>query len=161
MKPKVQRRSGESRYKDCERLDKKIKQESLRQPRETGKWPSSRQANSLCDQDDQIPGPTPRLQQRTQRPQRKETQHSDGQLIGSTLGVQCHVKTDTGTRIRANNSGGERDTHARANRGGVHTEFGHRQSGVFDYRRNSRSPPQSTSNKSEDRNPQPRRSERA
>ena len=59
-----------------------------------------------------------------------------------------------------NNSGGEGDTHARANRGGVHTEFGHRQSELFDYWRNSRPPPQRTSNKKEDRNPQPRRSER-
>ena len=57
-----------------------------------------------------------------------------------------------------NNSGGEGDTHARANRGGVHTEFGHRQSGLFDYY--PLLSPQSTSNKSEDRNPQSRRSER-
>ena len=58
-----------------------------------------------------------------------------------------------GDSPRDNNSGGERDTHARANRGGVHTELGHRQCGLFDYWRNSRSPPQSTSNESEDRNP--------
>ena len=51
--------------------------------------------------------------------------------------------------------GGKRDTHARANRGGVHTEFGHRQSELFDYWRNSRPPPQRTSNKKEDRNPSP------
>ena len=59
------------------------------------------------------------------------------------------------TNKQTNNSGRERHTRAHANRGGVHTEFAHRQSGLFDYWRNSRSPPQSTSNESEDRTSNP------
>ena len=125
----------------------------MRQPRETGKWPSSRKANLWWDQDGQIPEPTPRLQQTSQGPQLKETQHLNSQLVWSTLGVKCHVKTDTGMGIpRVPKQLGRGASCC----GSVHTELWTRaESGLSDYWRNRRLPPQSTGNKSEDRNPSP------
>ena len=159
IKPKVQGRSGESRYKDCERLDKKTKNQArivaaARRDRKVAffkkgklivrsRRPDSRiYAQVAADDTETTTEGTSTLGRSADRVNaRGQMPHEDRHRDGDSQ--------------RANNSGGARDTHARANRGGVHTEFEHRQSGLFDCWRTSRSPPQSTSNKSEDSNPYP------
>ena len=64
------------------------------------------------------------------------------QLIGSTLGVKCHVKTAAVTGIpRVSATRAESVAiPAHANRGGAQSERGPRQSGLSDYWDSRRSP---------------------
>ena len=88
IKPKVQGQSRESKHKGRNRLDKKSKGNRCgSQERQESGLLQERQ--TYCET--KTPGPTPRLQQTSQGSQLKEAKHLNSQLIGSTLGVKCHV----------------------------------------------------------------------